>query len=92
MHRPFDGLKPNNLNKVLQKLIVIVENPKKFQIFFHSMPSKYERYSPLDVPTYAFGQGIMRFYCIIPSYRPFCTIFSQLPKKAATKHFVLSQL
>jgi len=39
----------------------------------------YERNSPLDVPTYAFGQGIMRFKPHNTSFRPFCTIFNHPP-------------
>ena len=37
----------------------------------------YERNSPLDVSTYAFGQG-----GCAPSFRPFCTIFLK-PREAA---------
>ena len=40
------------------------------------MPLNYELIEPLDVPTYAFGQGIMRLNPHNTSFRPFCTIFN----------------
>ena len=78
MHRPHKAKRTKQISHFCGFLLLIVE----VEIFINENFSIkitlcYERNSPLDVPTYAFGQG-----GCAPSFRPFCTILLK-PHEAA---------
>ena len=78
MHRPHKAKRTKQISHFCGFLLLIVE----VVIFINENFSIkialcYERNSPLDVPTYTFGQGGCS-----PSFRPFCTILLK-PHEAA---------
>ena len=59
MHRPFNGFNSKFISFQTTKNSKTIVEIRILGEFLFFMPLNYELIAPLDVPTYAYGQGIM---------------------------------